>query len=183
MFVGLSVAVVVLAGYGAIAFIQRNLFAILVIFVMFVAFTATLIYEIVCETKKSKFKRLGKKQLVRFVGLEEGRNSSINLNDRVVNLKQYYCVKFRYRGDDGKILEGRVDNIELFDAERLKKANYFEVYLVGNEAMVINYPSEEDIEKYSKIKNYKNCSYCGSKTEVDEKQCSKCGSTQFEEIF
>lgn len=156
----------------------------LFILFFFAIFGSTAGYMIFYEIKKEKFKKFGKKQMARFVDIVKGNVVTRTVNDKVVNVQQYYCVKFQFKGSHGELLEGKTSkNVELSDAEKLKRAYYFEVYVMNNQAMVLNYPSEQEIAKFSNLKNYKYCSYCGSKVSVSEKKCSSCGASDFKDVL
>ena len=134
--------------------------------------------------RKKKFKKYGKKQFARFVDMVKGATVTHTVNDRVVDVTQYYCVKFQFRGSDGKIINGKTShNVELVDAEKLQRAYYFQVYVLNDKAILLNFPTEQEIAKFSKYKDYKYCSYCGSQSKISDNKCPNCGASEFKDIL
>ena len=153
------------------------------VFIFFIIFSSALFSMLIYGIRKNKFKKHGKKQFARYLETIKGNLVTHTVNDQVVSVTQYYCVKFQYRGSDGKIYEGKTSrDVSESDANKLQRAYYFEVYVMDNKAMLVNFPSEQEIERFSELKNIKFCSYCGSKSDIAETKCSSCGASDFQDI-
>ena len=161
-------------GFMLLPFLIPALAFVVVIVIAFVA--------IVKHLSKQKILRKGNKRMAKYINYYTGRVDQRFINDKLVSSTQYYGFYYEFKADSGKMLKGKSpDSYTLEEINIFKSASYFEVLVMGDESIVVGVPSKADAEKFLALSKQRKCAYCGSTVSVDDKKCSHCGASNFEE--
>jgi len=160
------------------------LLPILLPFFIFVFIIAIGFVAFVKSASKQKILKNGKRQMAKYINYYTGRVDQRFVNDKLVSSTQYYGFYFEFKSEKGEMIKGKApDSYTFQEIEMFKSAEYFEVFVMGDKAIVAGVPTKQNADKFLKLSKQRKCSYCGSIVSVDDKQCPNCGSSSYEEIL
>ncbi len=150
-------------------------------------FVAIVVFAFVIVVKKASKQKIlshGKKKMAKYINYYTGRVDQRFVNDKLVSSTQYYGFYYEFKSDKGNMIKGKTpDSYTFQEIQIFKTAEYFEVFVMGEKAVVAGVPTRQQAEKFFEISKQRKCAYCDSIISVEDKKCPHCGASSYKEIL